>query len=448
MKEINIEDLTPEKIVKELDKYIVGQDEAKKAVAIAVRNRWRRQRVEGRIKEEIMPNNIILMGPTGVGKTEIARRLARLVKAPFLKVEATKFTEVGYVGKDVQSMIRDLMNLAVNMVKAEKLQEVMQKAEKIAENKIVDMLLKKNRNRIDIDNDAPILTREEIRQRLRKGEYDKELIEISKEEKPMQIIEVFAPAGMEEIATNLQELWSDLFPGFKRKKKKVTVEEARRTFVQEEAEKLIDMDEVIEEARYRTQEFGIVFIDEMDKIIGAGEHHGPDVSRLGVQRDLLPIVEGTNVMTKYGIVKTDHILFIGAGAFITKKPSDLMPELQGRFPIRVKLNPLTAEDFRRILVEPENALTKQYKALFATEGVELEFTDDAITEIAEIAAKVNRETEDIGARRLHTVMFMLFQDLLYQLPNSKIKKVKVTPDYVRERLKNIAEDRDLSRYIL
>jgi ATP-dependent HslUV protease ATP-binding subunit HslU len=461
-------ELTPQEIVKKLDRYIIGQDRAKKSVAIALRNRWRRQQVEGELKEEIMPNNIIMIGPTGVGKTEIARRLANLANAPFIKVEASKYTEVGYVGRDVESMVRDLTDLAVNMVKREKAEQVRPKAETLAEEKILDLLLppKPRPKRVNIparefsppsfsfpesaeenpeDNWAK--TRDKLRGQLREGKLDKRTLEISVPNDRFPIIEVFSPQGIEELGVNFQEMFSGMFPK-KTKRRKVTVLEAQRVLTQEELGKLVDMEEVILESLERMENSGIIFIDELDKIVGDRPKEGPDVSREGVQRDLLPIVEGTNVMTKYGMVKTDHILFIAAGAFHVSKPSDLIPEMQGRFPIRVELDSLTTEDFIRILTEPKNALIKQYVALLATEGLELSFTDDGIREIARIANLVNERTENIGARRLHTVMTILLEDIMFKMPDSKTKKVKVTKQMVENTLKDIVEDEDLSRYIL
>ncbi len=436
--------LTPQEIVRELDRYIVSQEKAKMAVAIALRNRWRRQQVKGKLREEIYPNNIILIGPTGVGKTEIARRLARLAQAPFVKVEASKFTEVGYVGRDVESMVRDLMGIAVNMVKLEKTQEVMGKAEEGAKERILDCLLPATPQ---LETDTQKETREKLRNMLEEGKLDKRMIEVEVTRSSSPFIEIFSQAGYDELSLEISEAFSGMMPK-RTKKRKLTVGEAKRILVQEEAQKLIDMDEVIAEAKRRTENSGIIFLDEIDKIVGSGTTAGPDVSREGVQRDLLPIVEGASVMTKYGMVRTDHILFIAAGAFHNARPSDLVPELQGRFPIRVELEPLTKEDFKRILTEPENALVKQYTALLKTEGVRLEFTDDAIDEVASIAAKVNEATENIGARRLHTVMTTLLEDILFQVPSSRIKEVVITKDYVRKKLKDIAEDRDLSRYIL
>lgn len=454
-----MKELTPNQIVEELDKYIIGQDKAKKSVGIALRNRWRRQQVEGELKDEIMPNNIIMIGPTGVGKTEIARRLANLASAPFVKVEASKFTEVGYVGRDVESMVRDLIDLAVNMVKREKSVEVNQRASELAEEKILNLLLpvtsrRKNTGKESLPAPSKELeekrekTREKLREKLKQGKLDQRHIEIDVPEDRFPTVEIFTPAGIEELGFNFQEMFSGMIPK-KTKKRKVSVGEAQKILSQEEVGRLVDMEEVVSTALERVENSGIIFVDEIDKIVGEKvKGAGPDVSREGVQRDLLPIVEGTNVMTKYGMVKTDHVLFIAAGAFHTYKPSDLIPELQGRFPIRVELDSLSTKDFVRILTEPKNSLIKQYTALLATEGVEIEFEKEAIEEIAHIANLVNERTENIGARRLHTVMTTLLEDIMFRIPETKMEKIVVTKKMVEDTLKAIVEDKDLSRYIL
>jgi ATP-dependent HslUV protease ATP-binding subunit HslU len=440
--------LTPRQIVKELDRYIIGQEKAKKAVAIALRNRWRRQRVSGSLREEIMPNNIIMIGPTGVGKTEIARRLAKLAQAPFVKVEASKFTEVGYVGRDVESMIRDLVGIAINMVKEEKLVLVLEKAGRLAEERILDILLPGGARFSEEKEESYFGTRERLKNLLREGKLDDRTVEVSVEKKVIPILEVLSGGGMDDMDAGVQEMLSGFLPK-KTKARKVSVGEAYKIISQEEAQKLIDMDEVVAEARSRVENSGIIFLDEIDKIVAEkGPTSGPDVSRGGVQRDLLPIVEGSNVMTRHGMVRTDHILFIAAGAFHTAKPSDLIPELQGRFPIRVELHSLSRKDLMRILTEPENALLKQYIALLETEGVSISFTDDAVEEIANFAVKVNESTEDIGARRLHTIMTTLLEDILFSVPESGETKVVVDGEEVRRSLSGIAADKDLSRYIL
>jgi ATP-dependent HslUV protease ATP-binding subunit HslU len=443
---------TPEEIVVRLDRYIISQSEAKKAVAIALRNRWRRQRVQGKIKEEIYPNNIILIGPTGVGKTEIARRLAGLARAPFMKVEASRFTEVGYVGRDVESMVRDLVEISVNIVRQEKTIMVQEKAEQYAEERILDILLpspaKPDKDQTVIDTGETVRdTREKMRKLLHQGKLDERIVELEvSRQAAAPFIEIFSQSGIEDLSVALEEAFGSKMPR-RKKRRKMPVKEAVKYLQNEEAEKLIDMDEVINEARQRAENSGIIFVDEIDKIAGGGTTSGPDVSREGVQRDLLPIVEGSNVMTKYGMIKTNHILFIAAGAFHNKKPSDLIPEMQGRFPIRVELGALSEEDFRRILVEPENSLIKQYVALLASDGVMLEFSEDAIEAIAQIAAKVNETTENIGARRLHTIMTKLLEELLFSAPGLE-KKIRITRDYVDGKLGDIVRNVDVSRYIL
>jgi ATP-dependent HslUV protease ATP-binding subunit HslU len=452
---ITPEALTPKQIVAALDEYVIGQDRAKRSVAIALRNRWRRQKVEGELKDEIVPNNIIMIGSTGVGKTEIARRLARLAQAPFIKVEASKFTEVGYVGRDVESMVRDLVELAVNMVKSEKAVEVEELAKQQAEERLLDLLLPRSRGKKTGEGDlfpeeAEVSledTRKKLREQLRTGQLDKRRVELDVASKAFPTIEIFSSAGVEEMDINVQEAFGGLFPS-KRKKTKVTVQDAKNILFQEEVQRLVDLDKVIAEALERAQNSGIVFIDEIDKVVGAKSSVGPDVSREGVQRDILPVVEGCSIATKYGMVKTDHVLFIAAGAFHSYKPSDLIPELQGRFPIRVELDGLSRDDFVRILLEPKNALLKQYQALLETEGVKVTFTKEAVEEIAAIATRVNEHTENIGARRLHTVMTTLLDEILFAVPESRKKNIKVTAQMVSDKLDKIVEDRDLSRYIL
>lgn len=443
--------LTPKQIVKELDRYIVGQMNAKKAVAIALRNRWRRQQVDGKLKDEIMPNNIIMIGSTGVGKTEIARRLASLANAPFVKVEASKFTEVGYVGRDVESMIRDLMDTAISIVEREKEDEVIELAEHLANERIIDILFpddQKEDPKLSKElKERHKITREKIRQKLIKGEFEEKMIEIEISDEATIGMQVFGPMGMEDIGMNIKDMISGSLPKSKRSKK-MKVKEAREVLIDSEAAKLIDQDEVIRIAKERTEDTGIIFLDEIDKVVGNNGGSGPDVSREGVQRDLLPIIEGSNVNTKYGVVATDHILFISAGAFHVSTPSDMIPELQGRFPIRVELDRLTTDDFIKILTHPRSALIKQYTALLSTEGVELEFNQAAIKAVAEFASEVNGKMENIGARRLHTIMTTLLEKHLFEHPKRGEKQIKITAKVVKESLKGIVEDPDLSRYIL
>jgi ATP-dependent HslUV protease ATP-binding subunit HslU len=455
--EENLDQLTPRQIVQELDKYVVGQKNAKRAVAVALRNRIRRLKLPPEMAEEVAPKNIIMIGPTGVGKTEIARRLARLSNSPFVKVEASKFTEVGYVGRDVESMVRDLAEIAVDMVREERLYEIQDKAEENAEEKLLDLLLPPIRPvKAEEEGSGPTpekpasdfrATREKLRNQLREGKLDNRTVEIEVREKMFPTFEIISGSGMEEMDINVKDMLPGLFGG-RTRKREMKVPEALEYLIQEEEQKLVDMDQVGRSAVERTEQAGIIFIDELDKVAGRESGHGPDVSREGVQRDLLPIVEGTAVSTKYGMVRTDHILFIAAGAFHVSKPSDLIPELQGRFPIRVELSSLNHEDFVRILREPRNALLKQYRALLATEGVELEFEDDAVEAIASYSMMVNERTENIGARRLHTIMEKVLDDLLFEAPELSQKKWMVDGDYVRKMLDEIAKDDDISRYIL
>ncbi|HLJ87983.1 MAG TPA: ATP-dependent protease ATPase subunit HslU [Candidatus Angelobacter sp.] len=454
-----LDELTPREIVGELDKYVVGQHEAKRAVAIALRNRMRRQKLPSDVAEEIMPKNIIMIGPTGVGKTEIARRLAKLAGSPFLKVEASRFTEVGYVGRDVESMIRDLVEISIDMVREEKMEEVAEKAEQNAEERLLDLLLPGPTPSTQPppapgtalppaeDSDSHARTREKLRQQLREGKLDDRMVELDVRERSMPAFEIISNQGVEEIDMNLKDIVPNLF-GQRTKKRKMKVSEAFEYLIQEEESRLIDMDHVTRTAVDRVEQSGIIFLDEIDKIAGRESGHGPDVSREGVQRDILPIVEGTTVNTRYGMVRTDYILFVAAGAFHVSKPSDLIPELQGRFPIRVELKSLTMDDFIAILTEPKSSLVKQYTALLETEGLKLMFTRDALDEIARFAFRVNESTENIGARRLHTIMERVLDEISFNAPDLKEKSVTVDADYVKKMLTDIVKDQDLSRYIL
>ncbi|WP_141431183.1 HslU--HslV peptidase ATPase subunit [Bacillus sp. 03113] len=461
--------LTPRQIVDRLDQYIIGQKDAKKAVAVALRNRYRRSLLDERLRDEISPKNILMIGPTGVGKTEIARRMAKIVNAPFIKVEATKFTEVGYVGRDVESMVRDLVESSVRIVKEEKMQKVKERAEKNANRRLVDILVPSNKKTTNYKNPLEMLfggntsqteqestlddeskqdKRKLVKEKLALGELENEIVTIEVEDQQPSMFDMLQGSGMEQMGMNMQDALSSFMPK-RRKKRKLTVREARKVLTNEEAQKLIDMDEVTQEAVNRAEQMGIIFIDEIDKI--ASKNSGgstADVSREGVQRDILPVVEGSNVVTKYGSVKTDHILFIAAGAFHIAKPSDLIPELQGRFPIRVELTKLTVEDFFKILIEPDNALIKQYIALLETEGIKIEFSDDAIRRIAEVAFEVNQNTDNIGARRLHTILEKLLEDLSFEAPNITLEKIAITPQYVEEKLGAISRNKDISQFIL
>jgi ATP-dependent HslUV protease ATP-binding subunit HslU len=469
----SFDELTPREIVAELDKYIVGQAAAKRAVAVALRNRVRRQKLPAELAEEILPKNILMIGPTGVGKTEIARRLARLAGCPFIKVEASKYTEVGYVGRDVESMVRDLVETSIDMIREEKLDEVAERADQTAEERVLDLLLppstppSQSPASSSISPDAPLSTgiapapspadslrrepadrtREKLRAQLREGKLDQRMVEVEVRERAMPSFEIITNQGVEEMDVNVKDMLSGLF-GQQKKKRKMTVADAFEYLIQEEENKLIDMDQVTRAAVERAEQMGIIFIDEIDKVAGRESGHGPDVSREGVQRDILPIVEGTTVNTRYGMIRTDHILFIAAGAFHVTKPSDLIPELQGRLPIRVELSPLREEDFVRILTEPKNALLKQYTALLETEGVKLSFTDDAVAAVARFAVQVNEQTENIGARRLHTILERLLDEISFEAPELKKKNVKVDGAYVQKQLAEIVKNQDLSRYIL
>jgi len=465
---IALDELTPREIVAELDKYVVGQHDAKRAVAIALRNRMRRQKLSPEMAEEVMPKNIIMIGPTGVGKTEIARRLAKLANSPFLKVEASKFTEVGYVGRDVESMIRDLIEIAIDMVREEKLEDVAEKAEMNAEERILDLLLpptpaaaqgepatvtpidahaESSSTALAVPETSNSRSREKLRQQLREGKLDERIVEMDVREKNMPAFEIISNQGIEDMDINFKDMLPNIF-GQRTKKRKMKVSEAFDYLIGEEEQRLIDMDQVTKTALDRVEQTGIIFLDEIDKIAGRESGHGPDVSREGVQRDILPIVEGTTINTRYGMLRTDHILFIAAGAFHVSKPSDLIPELQGRFPIRVELKSLTVEDFVKILTEPKSSLTKQYVALLETEGLKLEFSPDALEEIAIFAARVNETTENIGARRLHTIMERVLDKISFEAPDLKEKEVKIDREYVGNMLADIVKDQDLSRYIL
>lgn len=449
--ELMDKELTPREIVTELDKFIIGQQAAKKAVAIALRNRYRRRKLPPELGDEIAPKNILMIGPTGVGKTEISRRLAKLTFSPFLKIEASKFTEIGYVGRDVESMIRDLVRMSVEMVKLEKIEEIRGKTERNVEERILDVLLpplKRTANTVEQDEVGKFHdTREKLRRQLRGGLLEERIIEIEIKEKMSSPFEIFSNSGIEEIGIHIQEIIPGLGGG-KSKRRKVKIKEARGYLLEEEQKRLLDIDQVNSLAVEKVEHSGIIFLDEVDKISGRETGHGPEVSREGVQRDLLPIIEGTTVNTRFGLVKTDHILFIGAGAFHVSKPSDLIPELQGRFPIRVALTSLDKKDFVKILTEPENALIKQYKALLETEGIHVEFTEDAVDEVAEIAEKVNEINENIGARRLHTVMEKVMEEISFDAPEMKKKKILIDKTYVEKQIKDIVEDQDLSRFIL
>jgi ATP-dependent HslUV protease ATP-binding subunit HslU len=459
--QLALDDLTPREIVAELDKYVVGQNAAKRAVAIALRNRTRRQKLTPDLAEEIIPKNIIMIGPTGVGKTEIARRLAKLTNSPFLKVEASKFTEVGYVGRDVESMIRDLVEIAIDMIREEKLEDVADKAELNAEERLLDLLLPPPTPRpsetasggVTLDSsgteisESPSRTREKLRQQLREGKLDERMVELEVRERNFPSFEIISNQGVEEMDVNIKDMLPNIF-GQRSKKRKMKVNEAFEYLIQEEEQRLIDMDQVTRTAIDRVENSGIIFLDEIDKIAGRESGHGPDVSREGVQRDILPIVEGTTVNTRYGMVRTDHILFVAAGAFHVSKPSDLIPELQGRFPIRVELQSLTMEDFIKILTEPKSSLVKQYTALLETEGVKLEFTHESLEEVARFAFRVNEGTENIGARRLHTIMERVLDEISFEAPEKKGEHIVVDANYVGKMLSDIVKDQDLSRYIL